>query len=338
LQATETERQDEAGAREGVRSSLGRPVHRAAPVRRSSRALGIGLIALAGATAALAWSQWRQQPVRQATPPPPADRRTPGQGEAVAALGRLQPFGDIRSLAAPITGVGGSPRIIQLLVIEGEKVRRGQLLARFDNGPAQEAEAALLRTRITSLSRRLEIAGRDLSRYRQLAAAGAFSAASLDQREQAYLELGGALEEARAQLVRVGTDLVNTELVAPIDGTVLRIHARVGERPGEKGILELGDSDRMEALLEIYESDVERVRIGQMARITSENGGFSGSLSGRVSRIIPQVRQREVLSTDPTSDADARIVEVRVRLDPDDARRVRSLTGLKVIARLDAQP
>ena len=256
----------------------------------------------------------------------------------MAALGRLEPFGDIRSLAAPITGMGGSPRITQLLVIEGEKVRRGQLLARFDNGPGQKAEAALLRTRISSLSRRLEIVGRDLSRYRQLSAAGAFSAADLDQREQSYLELRGALDEARAQLVRVGTDLANTELVAPIDGTVLRIHARVGERPGEKGILELADSDRMEAVLEVYESDVERVRIGQRAQISSENGGFSGSISGRVSRVSPQVRQRQVLSTDPTSDADARIVEVRVGLDPDDARRVRSLTGLKVIARLEAKP
>lgn len=256
----------------------------------------------------------------------------------MAALGRLEPFGDIRFLAAPITGMGGSPRITQLLVIEGEKVRRGQLLARFDNGPGQEAEAVLLRTRISSLSRRLEIVGRDLSRYRQLTVAGAFSAAELDQREQSYLELRGALDEARAQLVRVGTDLVNTELVAPIDGTVLRIHARVGERPGEKGILELADSDRMEVVLEVYESDIERVRIGQRAQISSENGGFTGSISGRVSRISPQVRQRQVLSTDPTSDADARIVEVRLRLDPNDARRVRSLTGLKVIARLEAEP
>jgi HlyD family secretion protein len=90
----------------------------------------------------------------------------------------------------------------------------------------------------------------------------------------------------------------------------------------------------MEALLEVYESDIDRVRLGQLATITSENGGFDGNLSGRVNRISPQVRQREVLSTDPTRDADARIVEVRVRLDPEDARRVRDLTGLKVIARL----
>jgi HlyD family secretion protein len=94
----------------------------------------------------------------------------------------------------------------------------------------------------------------------------------------------------------------------------------------------------MEVVLEVYESDIERVRIGQRAQISSENGGFTGSISGRVSRISPQVRQRQVLSTDPTSDADARIVEVRLRLDPNDARRVRSLTGLKVIARLEAEP
>jgi HlyD family secretion protein len=88
-------------------------------------------------------------------------------------------------------------------------------------------------------------------------------------------------------------------------------------------------------VVEVYESDIQRVRLGQAVRLNSENGGFDGSLAGRVSRISPQVRQREVLSTDPTGDADARIVEVRVRLDPADAQRVQTLTGLKVIARFD---
>lgn len=128
---------------------------------------------------------------------------------------------------------------------------------------------------------------------------------------------------------------MNTELRAPIDGTVLRIQARPGERPGDEGILELGNSERMEAVVEVYESDIGRVRLGQSVRLTSENGGFDGTLTGQVSRISPQVRQRELLSTDPTGDADARIVEVRVRLDPEDARRVQDLTGLKVIAKLE---
>jgi HlyD family secretion protein len=253
----------------------------------------------------------------------------------VAALGRLDPSGDIRVLAAPITGIGGSPRITRLLVREGDQVRAGQLLATFDNGPNHRAEERLLITRIANLERRLGLQTRDLERYRRLAAAGAFSASELDLREQRTLELQGQLQESRAELARVRTDLVNTELRAPIDGTVLRIHARTGERPGDDGILELGNSERMEALVEVYESDIGRVRLGQSVRLTSENGGFDGTLTGRVSRISPQVRQRELLSTDPTGDADARIVEVRVRLDPEDARRVQDLTGLKVIAKLE---
>ena len=260
--------------------------------------------------------------------------RPPAPVEAVAALGQLEPGGDVRVLAAPITGIGGSPRITELLVAEGDRVQAGQLLARFDNQPLQRAELALIRSRIANLGRRLTIQTRDLERYRKLASDGAYSAADLDVLEQRTLELQGELQEARASLVKASTDLVNTELRAPIDGTVLRIQSRVGERPGDKGILELGASDRMEALVEVYESDIDRVRLGQTVTLTSENGGFDGSLRGTVRRISPQVRQREVLSTDPTGDADARVVEVRVRLDPSDGARVASLTGLKVIARL----
>lgn len=274
------------------------------------------------------------QRLQPAKPPAAAVARPPAPVEAVAALGQLEPDGDVRILAAPITGIGGSPRITELLVTEGDRVRAGQLLARFDNQPLQRAELELIRTRIANLSRRLTIQTRDLARYRKLASDGAYSAADLDVLEQRTLELQGQLQEARASLVKATTDLVNTELRAPIDGTVLRIQSRVGERPGDKGILELGASDRMEASVEVYESDIDRVRVGQAVTLTSENGGFDGTLRGTVRRISPQVRQREVLSTDPTGDADARVVEVRVRLAPDDGARVADLSGLKVIARL----
>ena len=141
------------------------------------------------------------------------------------------------------------------------------------------------------------------------------------------------LAQARAQLAKVQTDLVLSELRSPIDGTVLRILARPGERPGDSGVLELGASDRMEAVAEVYESDISRVQVGQSVSLVSENGGFSGTLNATVLRIAPQVRQRVVLSTDPTGDADARVVEVRLALDPDAAARVRDLAGLKIIAR-----
>ncbi|MEO1001661.1 MAG: HlyD family efflux transporter periplasmic adaptor subunit [Cyanobacteria bacterium J06638_7] len=266
------------------------------------------------------------------TAPPAAAPRPP---EAVAALGRLDPSGEIHQLAAPISGIGGSPRITRLLVLEGSRVEAGQLLAEFDTGPALRAQGAVLDSRIANLRSRLAVQSRDIERYRELGRQGAIAGTDLDVRENDLLALSGQLQEALAERERIDADLVLTELRAPIAGTVLRLHARVGERPGDQGVLELGASERMEALIEVYESDIDRVRLGQPVTISSEAGGFSGSLRGRVLRISPQVRQREVLSSDPTEDADARIVEVRVALDPEDARRVRDLTGLRVIARLE---
>lgn len=259
---------------------------------------------------------------------------TPRLPEAVSALGRLEPAGDVRLLAAPISGIGGSPRITRLLVEEGDSVQTGQLLARFDTAASLLAQQRLLDARIRNLDNRLQVQTRDIGRYRQLSRSGAIPSGELDTRETDLLELQGDRNEAWAEREKVKAELLLTELRAPMAGTVLKLHARVGERPGDKGVLELGASSRMQALVEVYESDINRVRLGQPVSLTSENGGFEGTLAGEVIRISPQVRQRSVLSTDPTGDADARVVEVRVALNPADSQRVRDLTGLKVIARL----
>ena len=52
--------------------------------------------------------------------------------ESVAALGQLSPLGDVRSLAAPISGFGGTPRVAELFIKEGDFVKKGQVLASFD--------------------------------------------------------------------------------------------------------------------------------------------------------------------------------------------------------------
>lgn len=286
------------------------------------------LLLLAGVGA----SRLLLQPRTPAASAPPAAPE-PRPIEAVAALGRLDPRGEIRRVAAPISGIGGSPRLTRLLVREGQSVTAGQLLAQFDTAPSLLAQQRLLQARISNLDSRLSLQRRDIERYRRLARSGAIASADLDGRETDLLALQGELLEARAELDKTEAELELTELRAPIAGTVLRLHAREGERPGDQGVLELGASHRMEALVEVYESDIARVRPGQAVTLTSEHGGFEGNLQGQVLRISPQVRQREVLATDPTQDADARIVEVRVGLEPESAQRVRAFSGLKVIAR-----
>ena len=274
-------------------------------------------------------SQWRPSPA----PRPIAKAPLQQLPEAVSALGRLEPAGDVRKLAAPMSGLGGSPRIDALLVQEGDRVRRGDLLASFDSRPGLLADQALVQTRISNTLLELQLLERDTRRYRRLAKSGATPSADLDNREIKLISLRGDLAQARVQLRKVQSDLVQSELRAPIDATVLRILARPGERPGDAGILELGNTDQMEAVAEVYESDINRVRVGQPATLISENGGLTTTLKARVVRITPQVRQRQVVSTNPTGDADARVVEVRLALDPSDLARVRQLAGLKVIIR-----
>lgn len=257
----------------------------------------------------------------------------PDEAGAVAALGRLDPAGDVRTLAAPSGGGVMSPRIDQLLVEEGDWVRRDQVLASFDNRPGLLAQQQLLQARLTSLQNQCRILEAQIARFRSLSRAAINPANDLDAREIQLSELRGRLSETRAELKKLNTDLQLSQLRSPIDGVVLRIFSQVGERPSNEGILEVGANQRMEAVAEVYESDIGSIHLGQPVVLQSESGGFSGSIAARVLRISPQVRQRSVLSTDPSADADARIVEVRLALDPQQAKRLSRLAGLKVIAR-----
>lgn len=252
----------------------------------------------------------------------------------VTALGRLEALGDTRRLAAPSGPMGQSPRVSSLLVEKGDSVLQGQVLATFDSRIDVEADRAVAAATLDTLQQRLGLLRQDLDRYAALQRAGAVSEQDLEQRRLRVLEVEQQLVQARAQLRREYVRLPLTELRAPFDGTVLDIHARTGERPGEKGVLELASSAGVEAVLEVYESDIGRIRPDQTVEMRSENGGFTGRLIGRVMRIDPVVRQRAVLSTDPTANTDARIVEVRVSLNPVDADRVRRLLGLKLIAKV----
>jgi HlyD family secretion protein len=99
-------------------------------------------------------------------------------------------------------------------------------------------------------------------------------------------------------------------------GRVLRIHAFPGEDAGPRGVLDLARTDRMFAIAEVVESDVHRVRVGQKATVTSE--ALAQPMHGQVESIGTQVTGQDVSPTDPRSFSDAKIVEVKIRLDDSD--------------------
>ncbi len=255
--------------------------------------------------------------------------------EAVAALGQLSPSGDIRMLAAPISGFGGTPRIEKLYVDEGDQVSVGKVLAIFDNQPQILADIEISKSRLAILADKLISQEREVERYKELVLKGASPKVLMDEKIDYLRELLGKKNELLAEIKALEVDLFDSQLRSPIDGIVLKINSREGERPGLEGVLQVGSSQEMEALIEVYESDIDRVSIGQKVSLISENGGFSGTLEGEVRQISPRVSQRIVLATDPTGDADARIVEVRVSLQKNSALKVKNFTGMKVIARFE---
>ena len=253
--------------------------------------------------------------------------------EGVAALGQLNPLGEVRKLAAPTSAKGGTPRLSKLLVREGDSIIKDQILAVFDNRPKLESDLAYEKANLNILMNEIRIQKREINRYQTLLEKGAVAIIVLDEMKDDLVILEARMLKLESSINAINFDLEQTHLKSPIDGIVLQILAREGERPNSSGVLNVGANQSMEALIEVYESDIDRVVMGQIVDLISENGGFNGSLIGQVSLISPQVRQRRVLSTDPTGDADSRVIEVRVKLDNASAKKVSHLTGMKVIAR-----
>ena len=253
--------------------------------------------------------------------------------EGVAALGQLNPLGEVRKLAAPSSGKGGTPRLSKLLIQEGDSIFKDQILAVFDNRPKLEAILKSAQASLNILMTEIIIKKREINRYQNLFDKGAVAAIVLDKLKDELLISETRILKLKSAIDAIKIDLEQTQLKSPIDGIVLQILVREGERPNSSGVINVGASQLMEALIEVYESDIDRVQIGQTVDLISENGGFQETLIGKVVRINPQVKQRKVLSTDPTGDADARIIKVLVSLDDKSIQLVKSFAGMKVIAK-----
>lgn len=240
---------------------------------------------------------------------PPAVSAPPPRAVGVAALGRLEP----RDGAIRIAGPSGPSVVIEeLRVEEGDRVKAGGVIATLDT-------VKLLKADLGGLRAEYENAARDRDRNLQLYEGRVVSDSQRDGWET-------RVEVARHAVRRAQAELERAQVRAPFSGQVLVIHTRAGERVGVRGILELGRTDEMFAVAEVYEEDIGRVHRGQTARVTSP--ALDRALEGTVERIALKVHKQDALGTDPVARKDGRIVEVEIRLA--DASAAAALTNLQV--------
>ncbi|MEO0376320.1 MAG: ABC exporter membrane fusion protein [Cyanobacteria bacterium P01_A01_bin.17] len=135
-----------------------------------------------------------------------------------------------------------------------------------------------------------------------------------------------AVKQAQAQLDQA-------YVRASQSGTVLEIHTRPGEVVSEDGIVEIGQTRTMYAVAEVYQSDIQHVQPGQKVKVTSDS--LAGELQGTVDWIDAKVQRQNVVNADPSSNIDARVVEVHVQLDPASSEKAEKFTNLQVQAEIN---
>ena len=233
----------------------------------------------------------------------------PITGRPSGGVGRLEPRNGLYAVAGPS---GYAPVVASLMVDEGDQVRKGQVVALLDDAGIKQANVqraeAMRANAVNELSRNQALKRKNLA----------------SQAEYESLQL--AVVIAEAELAQARAELDRSQVKSPIDGRVIAIHSRDGERVGEQGILEVGRTNEMYAVAEVYETDIGRVRIGQKASASSP--ALAEPLTGKVARIGLKVGMLEALPTDPVSRVDARVVEVEIKLD--NSELAEDLTNLHV--------
>ena len=242
----------------------------------------------------------------------------------IAQVEKLQPLGiiaqeaTVRSAEVKLENsrreLERKRRLIQRGGVTDEELERAELAARQDEESLASDQATLQQLRSKLELDRLMTQAK-LERTKAVLA-----------RSQAAI----AVQSLEKQIAYLEARLQRTLIRAPEDGQILEILTWPGERIGNQPILQMGDTKQMHAVAEVYETDIGFVRTGQKATIRSP--ALPRELTGNVIRVGVQIYKNDILDVDPAADADARVVEVRIRLDDSDV--VSGLSNLQVVVEI----
>jgi len=307
----------------------------------------LALVLLAGlGSRLLQQRQQKQVEARKAVPLLPRQ---------VSALGRIEPLGGISQVSVPSSL--SNDRVREILVKEGQEVRKGQPLAVLESIDTLESSVRKSEAEIRVAESKLAAQDSVIARYKadlgqasaearraeQLFAAGATSANRVEKLQadesSAKAQLAEAiatkatlvedLRSSRASLDKDKTERAKATVLAPFSGTVFKVHARPGDKVGEDGLLEMGDSSRMGVIAEVYQSDRPMITLGKKASLSAD--GFKGrKVEGQVVEIAREVSRQTVFSGQAGENLDRRVLEVKIGLAPQESALASHLNYLQV--------
>jgi HlyD family secretion protein len=214
----------------------------------------------------------------------------------VSASGKIQP-NRLVNISAETSG-----RVVDLAVNEGDRIKKGQFLLQIDpkslrsrvegnSASLQSAEFSLQQLRQSVVTARVQVdqAQQNLARQRDLWAQQLTTREALDKAENDLKTAQSALSERERQVEgqssRIGQeratldsaryDLTKVRMESPIDGIVTRRNIQQGETAvigtmNNAGtvLLQLADMSIIQAEVEVDETNIPQVQLGQLAKIT----------------------------------------------------------------------
>jgi HlyD family secretion protein len=256
------------------------------------------------------------------------------------------------TLAPEVTG-----RVKEILVEEGDHVKREQLLMRLDpaapRAAIEQSQAMVRQARLSIERRQVDYDAQviKVKRFQALQGKGMVDANSLEQlvsaRDLAEVDLRTSreqLSQAQAQLSQAQEQLAKTEIRSPLEGKVTAIYVKVGQTavPSFSGIagsvlVDVADTTSIDAEINVDETDIARVHVGAEARVVP--AAFPDkTLTGKVDQVAIAPRLQ--------AGGQSKSYPVRIRLEntagvvfhPGMSCRAEVLTGAQDDARVLAVP
>jgi HlyD family secretion protein len=251
----------------------------------------------------------------------------------VSASGEIKPKRYV-NISANVSG-----RIEQLLIKEGERVRKGQVLARIDStriAAGERQSAAALEGAKADLARAhadVEVSRLAFERMKKMHADRLVSDQAYEQAD-AELKMKSAAVEAQRKRITQGEamlasnrdDLEKTTVVAPMDGVVTSLQKEEGETViGAQSfsptvIMTVADLSVMEVEIMVDETDIRNVRLGQPAEVrvdALEGMKIKGEVTEIGSSAIPRgLTTQQATSTNTANQAKDFKVEVTLKDPP----------------------
>ena len=270
--------------------------------------------AAAGALLIGALGAWFLKPAPP--PPPPVETaNTASAQSSTTASGSLVASGYVVARREATVASETTGRLIAVRVEEGQRVRRGQVLALIEPTLAR-AETAGAHARAAAADADLAEARRQFDRTTALSQQGFASNAALTAAQSRYDQALAQRNAAHSDAASASAQLARYEIRAPFDGVVVDKAAQVGEMISplsagggftRTGICTIVDMTSLEIEVDVSESYIARVHEDQRVEAT---------LDAYPDTTFPA----HVIATIPTADRSRATVRVRIGFDNLDPR------------------